>query len=392
MIHVLAMLGALALAQDGDLCGDCKTTGKIDSKFQQAKDPLEADCRYCSEFMKSDPVSLGLGWYVCPRCKAPAVQAAARAEFDNEFAARKKWLDERAAENDTLLKHEMVHVQTRHFTISWGVPSIKVDRRVLRAHEAAHLYAERAEKLFADLVELHGLNEGSMRLSMIYISIPESPKDEAILRQHRSNNAGLVYGNPGLLIDWYNKTLLKKDEEYHQHFVHMLSHLIHFSMLDASHWMVERYGWMQEGLAHYCELRWFDNPNTWCYREASAQLNWSSKGWEANVKKALLTGEAPVFEEFMTKPSDALDAREHQFSWSYVDYLIWLDPKRLPKLIALMKGPQLPVRECLQQSYGLSIPAFIAGWEEFVRTQYSSTPKKGPQPREPRPQPKEESK
>ena len=96
------------------------------------------------------------------------------------------------------------------------------------------------------------------------------------------------------------------------------------------------------------------------------------------VKKAVMAGDYPSFQETITRSADALTDEERRVAWSYIDYLMHLDPKKMPKLLALMKGPQLPTRDCIKQAYGITIGQLVDGWKEFVMETYSLRPRKGP--------------
>jgi hypothetical protein len=387
-IAVLAWMSfaAFGMAQDGELCGTCKTTGMLENPLATSKDRAESDVVYCSVALDRDKAALGCDFLVCPNCKAESEQALARDDFEREVGRRRKWLDGRRAEVDAIVKRDVVHVKTAHFEVAFDIPQVKVGTVVHRAHAAAHLYAERVEKLYADILSLHDLTDGRLRRSQRFLYFSDSIKALDALAVHLKVGGGRsnTFGDPCRVFLHLDKKTFREDEQFHQYVAHHVSHHVHNDVMPANYWLNERYGWVAEGLAHFVEIRWFGVPNTWCTSESGGDYKWQSKSWEANVKKALLSGDAPLFEEVIKKQSSALNARDHQFAWSYIDYLMWLDPKAMPKMLGLMKGPQLPTRDCLKQAYGIAIPEFVAGWQEFVTSEYSTIPRKGPQPRAPR--------
>lgn len=106
---------------------------------------------------------------------------------------------------------------------------------------------------------------------------------------------------------------------------------------------------------------------------------------EAAIKKAVADNEMPSFQDTSGKSADTLDAREHTFSWSWIDYLMWYDPTKMPELIKLLKAPDHPsAQDALKRAYGLSMGQFLDGWTEFVKTVYSPKPRKGGTIRPPR--------
>lgn len=387
-----AVLGAaLASAQEADdpLCGSCHTTGHIDNPRAMAKDSREAAVVYCSVAMDKDSKGLGLDWLVCEHCRAPAVQANAEREFEVLHGKRQKWLAERRKEVDELVGHPVDHLLTRHFTIAWDIPSIKVERRVVNRHEAMHLYAERMEALFQEIMELHGIDERRAPGNVHFLYLFEREKDArtaaATLTGSGSGARSSKYGKQSRMVTFLDKQRYKKDELFHQFLSHVVSHHIHNDVELMQNWLVERYGWVFEGLAHYVEIRNFGPPIAWCQREAGSDVvHWKSNGWEANVKRAVLAGEQTPLADLIGKQAEQLTAKEHQFAWSYIDYLMWLDPKKMPRLLGLMKGPQVADRDALEKVYSMSVPQFQAGWEQFVRDEYSPQKKDGPQPRAPK--------
>jgi hypothetical protein len=398
VVSATAFATAIASAQDDPLCGGCETSGRVPNKLALSSVDAEKDVIYCSEAMKKDKVAFGADEVSCLKCRGTSYHNSAKTEIDAEIESRKTWLADRKKQVDDLVRRECVHIQTRHFHLAFDLPSVKVGQVTYSKHAAAHLYAERLEALYAEIRDLLQLMEGEISGTRRYVYLVEGDRAGAELATQHTNQTGSRSARYGIgsiphqIVTAYTKASFLNDEDYHQHVCHVVSHHIFHDVDQTQHWLVERYGWVQEGLAHLMEIRLFGPPNTWCHREASGFVHWKGKNWEANVKKAVLAGTQPRFEELQQRPADALTAEEHQFSWSYVDYLMWLDPTAMPKLLGLMKGPQLPVRDCLQQAYGLSVPAFVAGWEEFVKTEYSLTPKKGPQPRAPKgaePEPEE---
>lgn len=384
------VLGAGLASAHGDdpLCGGCETTGKVKNRLATSADPDEADVLFCSEAMKKDKVGLGADEILCLKCKGTSHHEAAKTEVEGEIAKRRSWLDDRKKNVDDLLGHECVHIQTRNFILSFDLPSVKVGQVVYRTHAAAHLYAKRLEQLYDEIKSIHELPESKIRWAKRYVYLVEGQKAGNTLGQLHTRTGGgsraIQYGDPSHAVVALDKQSFREDSDFHQHVAHVISHLLYNDVEIRDHWLVERYGWVSEGLAHYIEIRFHGPPNTWCHREAGNFLHWQGKNWEANVKKAVLANQQPSFEVLQQKPADALDPKEHQFAWSYIDYLMWLDPKAMPKMLGLMKGPQLPVRDCLQSAYGLSLPAFVAGWEEFVKSEYSLTPSKGPKVRPPK--------
>ncbi|MFH0945378.1 MAG: hypothetical protein V2A76_09295 [Planctomycetota bacterium] len=102
------------------------------------------------------------------------------------------------------------------------------------------------------------------------------------------------------------------------------------------------------------------------------------------MKRAVAAGTEPSLQDVIQKANDVLSAEEHQFCWSYIDYLMWLDPHKIPEMMGYMKVQQLPTRDAIHKAYGLTIGQFVDGWKEFVLEEYSMKSVKGPRVRLPK--------
>ncbi len=397
---VLALHAACLAQEPGEkLCGDCHSTGKIPHPQKPLMLEQERDVEFCSFWMDSDPEALALDWIVCPNCQTPSAQQRARQEFDAEFARRKAWLEERREKVDKVTRTECVHVQTKHFLIAWDIPEIKVGRKVYKAHEAAHLYVQRAEELYAYILDLHGISEAQTLGTRFELYMFESERAARTIAPLMTNlplqkdpKVQLIGPKTSRMVWWDDPSKVIDDKYRHQMYVHCLSHHIHHDICLGPYkfWLFKSYGWMFEGLAFYMEHRLFGPPKVTCSQEAGGFGNYRDKSWEALVKKDVIDGTYPNFQDVISKAADALTDQDRHFAWSYVDYLMWIDPHKMPALITAMTGEQLPTRDALRQAYDMSVGEFVDGWLEFVNTEYSTRPAKGPIVRQPRGTKKEE--
>ncbi len=384
-------LSAAARSDDEKLCGGCHTTGRIDHPHDPGLVKREQGVLRCSEFMEKDPEALGLDWLPCPKCVGSTQQAAAKKQFDVAFAAEKKWLDDCRNVVDKNVKHECLHLKTKHFQIAWDIPEIEVKRVIYRRHEAAHLYAQRFEALFDELNELLGITAADTNHVPHCLYIFESNKSAIALCPVVT---GLAFGwtehcykidSPNTqLVFYWNKPKFPTDELLHEYLTHLVIHLIAHHVGTYTYWMFEKYGWVHEGLAHWFEIRKFGSPVAFCIKEADPMTNFRGKGWERLVKLGVLSGDYPAFQDVLQKGANELNGREHVFSWSWVDYLMWLDAKKMKDLLVAMKGDKLPTREALQKSYGITVGQFVDRWVAFVKEQYSVQPYVGPRVRAPK--------
>ncbi len=369
-------------------CGDCKTTGRIAHEHLPEVLEQEKDVLFCSFWMDNDPEALCLDWVPCPNCQNPRIQGEAKREFDQEVERRRAWRKARRDEVDQYTRTEVVHIETEHFIISWDRPEIKIGRRRIRLHDAAHLYAQRAEELYRYIMDWHGIEpQHMMRLCKVKLNLLESLRAARTLAPYMTDlslqsdsKIQLIGPLKSNLVMWADPEKTRTEEDFHQYLCHVVAHHIYHDIQHGQYtfWMFKQYGWMYEGTAFVIETRLFGVPRTTCSQESGGFANYRNTPWEALVKKLVLSGKCPTVQDVIAKGADTLTDEERWLAWSYVDYLTWLDPKKLPLLVSKMTGEQVPTRDALRDVYGLTVGQFVDGWTEFVRKEYSLRPLKGP--------------
>jgi len=382
---------APAGARQGEpLCGDCQSTGRVPRELDAEAVALEQGALLCSIALDQDPEGLGLDWKPCPKCVRPSAKQKAVEEFEAALLPKRAWLKARREAVDAVVKSPVDHLETEHFVLAWDLPRIKIDRKIVDRHRALHLYARRLEDLRTRIFEQIGLTDADTNGVKHHVYMFERHKTAIAMapvvtgRSLVKDTKISLLGIESHMVSWDNPQVITNDEERHQFLVHAVSHHIHDGLEDRRHWLFQRYGWVYEGLAHFQEIRDFGPPIAWCSAEGGAFSNWQSATWEANVKKAVKAKEQPVFQEVIRKSAGSLSPMEHQFAWSYIDYLMWLDPHAMKRALELMIGPQKDVRDVLKEAYGLSVGQFVDGWTAFVLEEYKTRSRKGPYQRPPR--------
>ena len=259
------------------------------------------------------------------------------------------------ADVEKTLGHKTMFLETDQFLLVFDIPEIKVKRRIYQQHAAMHLYAERATELIEETRRVMGMKPHDLLGTRHQIYMFERQKDAKALAPVltsmpiQSGQRVSRIGSPGsALVSWDDPEKISDDEDRHQYFVHAFSHHVHNDVREYKYWLFQRYGWVYEGLAYFQEIRQFGTPKMNCSAESVEGGNWKGKSWEANVKKALTADKAPSVADVLSKGVSELTDMERQFAWSYIDYLMWEDPNKMPELLRLMKGPQLPTRDCLK--------------------------------------------
>jgi hypothetical protein len=188
-----------------------------------------------------------------------------------------------------------------------------------------------------------------------------------------------------VIVTWRQKSQHPTDDDFHRHLVHNLTHQFTAVYRNVNWftpgdlglippWLNDDYGWFDAGLAHWFERATPGSSETYCFREQDANSRWGSGDWRQNVWKAVMTGEWPSFAGLLSKPTQSLTAREHQFCWSWVDYLLSLNAAGTAEAIKLMKQ-ETPARDILRQVYRVSMLGFEEDWAAWVKIDYAPSNK-----------------
>ena len=360
------------------LCPKCDSTGRIPNEIKKRElAQLESEVKRCSWNISRDRTGRGLPFLPCARCLAPSKAAKVQEEFDALAAEEDKWMAECTAIDKHLKpRRPLIHIETEHFRLVCGLPKVNLSKTlVLDAHEAAHLYARRLEEFYGWYQELIGYTDqearvlthqvflmGDLRtLMMVADDYVMSPTD-------RSTRA---VGDPSMYATWYDKSVFNGDAGFHRHVLLGVSHLF-LGVYYTKIWLVERAGWLEEGLANVCEMRRFQLSGNSCNQE-QAEEDLEDGDWEPLVKKLVLSGKTISFADLKDKRADVLSGREHLFAWSFTDFLIARDKSKLPEFIRRLKT-DVDVRDCLRDLYGLTVLGFDEVWAEWVKENYRLKP------------------
>lgn len=389
---------------DEPRCGWCKTTGKVPFELsprwavetdQDEQDPPRWKIEFCSEAIGSE--NMAMDWQPCERCKTPSLKAAAVAEYEAARKSKETWLAEaRKLDKTSQVEEPLTHVRSTHFWIATDYPKINTeDKKTYKTHELAHLYIRRMEALYARFQSMFGIHDSdNMRnVHFIFIFQRQGPAFRAapVYTGLSIENAVTVKRSGGsdkdsVIVGWWDKGAYPKDQDMHRHQIHNMLHQLTAIYYDFSWfkpgemglsppWLNDKYGWLDEGLAHWFEIDFDKKANTYCFREQDSTSRWGSDDWRANIYKAVLAGDVPSFSDTSAKPSQSLSAKEHQFAWSWVDYLMAQDTAAMGKALKLCKLEQ-PSREILKEAWGINLLTFESDWAEWVEDHYAPTAKR----------------
>ncbi|MFT7462731.1 MAG: hypothetical protein ACI9EF_001073 [Pseudohongiellaceae bacterium] len=386
----------LGQAPGEQLCGTCSTTGVVDLEIgakwlneYERGDGWEVE--YCSEAIAED--DMALDWRPCPRCKTPSMQASAQARWDAIYEKKHAWLKERQRMDKLATTNEVIHLETTHFVLAWDVPRIKTTKKKnYKAHEAAHLYARRMETFYRHYQNLLGVVDADHMRTKHHIYIFEKLRDAmkvgpAYANMSSNTTARRSGGvdHESTLVMFFNKNVHPNDDDLYRHWLHSLTHQftsVHYNPYWfetgqkglSPPWLADKYGWMDAGLAHWFEIDFDGEASTHCSQEQDVTARWKGGSWTKNVWKAVMAEDVPSFPRVIATPTQALSPQEHQFVWSWVDYLMEKDSTGMGKAIKMAKM-EAPAREILKECWGTSMLSFESAWAEWVRVEYNPSKK-----------------
>jgi hypothetical protein len=377
MTFALLLLSAAAFCQeleDPTKCPYCKTTGKLVNPFYEKNEALLEQAIYCSWAMEKDKEGLGLPWIPCAKCKNPPLKLKAVKEFDGLAKKRLAWLEERRKVDETVKAQKpLFHLETEHFVWAWSIPKITWEKKQYRGHEALYLFAGLMEQFYSDYQRVHQITDRDNINNKHYIYCFE--------RRLNADKACVAYGEqaspngkvtkqtkPSVFVMWWDKSKLPTAEAIHRDMIHNVAHL--FVAVFKTWWWLYESGVAYEGHAHWWEIYYYDKATSYCFRESDSGSNWVAEKWPSRVKKAVLAGKEPSLTELLALPGGSLDFKEHVFAWSYIDYMMFMDPRKTLTFCDVLKQKR-PAREAFSEAWGKSILAFEEEWKEYVKTEYS---------------------
>jgi hypothetical protein len=356
-------------------CHLCKRTGFIENKAWK-KASLERDGLLCAAFIQSDESGRGLRSIPCPRCGNDPAWKEAREEFAAEVARREKWLAERMQVNE-LCGSDLVHLQTEHFLLSFGIEKVTVGRKIFRKHEAAHLYLDRLESVFQDFTQRLDATFDDMNRERHWVLLFDDQKAGHTASLHylgmRMGAGSKKLGLPSIFCGWWDRGKTPTDTDLHRYVVHNVVHLL-LATLDGYDWLglQGRAGWLDEGLAHYYEVAFFPKQRgaTFCYQEVNTLRGWTPGSWPVAMRKLMERGEVPLLAAIESRASSELDREQHLAAWSWVEFLLATAKKGQFRALVSALKQKMPLAEALRKTYGMNLTTFQDAWKDHVLATY----------------------
>jgi hypothetical protein len=321
---------------------------------------------YCSEIAGCATCG-GVGWIDCNECIEPATDQwleMRRAKVPARKTALKFIAD--------AMKREVRIGESDHCVIVWELGELKVDRRRLGPHELTHLYLERMEVLHADFkARLQVTDKHFGAKCELYVW--GFPAD------HQACGSALCDGNAKGGVKFLGarprytvlgtKQNFQNDEELHRNLVHSMTHLLLSNVTPAAWVGNVRGGWMDEGLSHFFEDRYWGICDNYCYQEQNSNVDFKSGKFRLAVRRMVAEDKAPPAAEVFEQNVDTLTLPMHAVSMSYVDFLLQKDGAKFYELVKRLKK-KMPTGDALQEVYGMRTLEFEASWKNYVLATY----------------------
>jgi len=367
-VALLATLfGCLIAALPAGECKKCRGAGRLPcGEHPKNECELEDKVLYCS-VVADCAVCGGAGFVSCEICK------------DEEAARRLDDKRAKVAERRPILKpiddkmgRPLRKAETAHYVFIWEMEKIKVGKRWIEAHEALHLYIERMEKFFVDYCARLSIGEKEFSdKSWIFVwYLPEDHRAGGLkfCAQEARGGVKLMGPNPRYSVCG-NKQNFQNDEQLHRDIVHCATHLL-MSNQAPPQWIGNiKGGWVDEGLAHWFEDRYFGVCDVYCYQEQNTNIDFKAGKFRNAVRKMVTESRTPPIAEVLQQNVDTLTLPMNAAVFSYVDYLLFKDAPKFQELVKKLKA-KVPSRDALQSVYGLTPLDLETQWKAWVLDTY----------------------
>jgi len=317
----------------------------------------------------------------CRRCSNSPDPKIVKQKEDNEaWLARMREIDKLVGKKK---KHEaVVHGESEHFILSFDVKRLPVGLKSVNKHSGMHLYLERLEKLYADVIKDLGARDGDF-LAKTHVMIWERERDlvrtAAQYCRQKSNTKSYLIGKAPIFTIYYNKGYLHEEFELHQAVVHNVVHCLLSNVWDGMWPGNIKGGWLDAGYAHYYELKYFGHlggVRNYCYREGDTMSRFKFGKWEPAILALVHRGEHESFLSLAGENTDTLTPLQHMHAWSFVEFILRKYPEKFGMVARLVKARK-PISEVTKQALGMTPFQFEDEWVQFVKSNYRMKPKKG---------------
>lgn len=147
-------------------------------------------------------------------------------------------------------------------------------------------------------------------------------------------------GQPKSRAMWFGFSTEAEEMKHDQHVHNALLHNVGINMVDAYQlYLLESPYWLRTGIGHWLTQRNSTDYNFYDLDEGAAEMDADERKWAAAVRKLVVAGEAPTFLELAKLQSyGEMGLNAHLVSWSHVCFLMEKDPAAFSKFLLVTKS------------------------------------------------------
>jgi len=260
------------------------------------------------------------------------------------------------------------------------------DGAFLDAHERAHLYHIRAERIYAHFAALTDCQKPYLGMEAPYeVYLFDDYAEHHALVDKFIGSANDKAGNqhhdkepPNFMAfttaeSQVQRTQGKGDGILAAHVTHNVAHIL----VDGhGNYHRELWGWLEEGLAHYYERREQDRHNTFCWSEGKPPADFLKPDWESVIYGIVRRGRDDPLGEWCEKLQPGqLSGTQNGMSWAIVKWMVDTDPVRFTKLLQKLEDYENKptCEQCIEFAFNASPTVLHQRWREYVLKEYAPT-------------------
>ena len=372
------LLGAFAGPLAAQSCESCANKGYRDcrdcAKHMQVISELSAAGMRHTHYMRCEKCA-GTGFIDCDQCTWFETNGAEWKEWKRRADGNRGWIAEMQKTIDQRMERPCMVGETAHFRMVWDLEKLKVEKRMLDQPALLTLYLKRMESLFVDYLATFQIDAGMVApktLVMVWSSSLDQRLAGRLWVEITSDSGCKFYGPNPVYTVLGGTPKLRTDEQIHRNLVHNVSQLLLSSQKPAE-WVGQlKGGWVDEGVAHWFEHKYWKICDNYCYVEVDTMAEFKGGQWEPAVRELVVKPQKLVpLLAVITKNTAQLEAQEHAQAFSYCDFLIRRDPKRFVDMVSRLKRKE-GSREAIQAAYGLNLFQMEEEWKKWVLETYAA--------------------
>jgi hypothetical protein len=253
----------------------------------------------------------------------------------------------------------------------------------LTAHQRAHLYHIRVERVYHHFAALTGNEQPHLGMLAPYeLFLFDNyaayhrftdrflghADDRAGLQHHaREKPNFMAFATAEVLVDRNSKLA---DKAFNNHVVHNVAH----NLVDGhGNYYRETWAWLEEGIGHYYERREAPVPNTFCRAEGKAPQDLRKPDWEFALYQLVRRGKDTPLNAWCEKLQPAeLRTWETGIAWGIVKWLAETEPVRFAEMLRKLDDYKTKPDSaaCIRHAFGVSPSVLHQRWREHVLAHY----------------------